>query len=722
MVEIARRGLTADSLAALYLKSRGITVQTAEKYGLGFVDRPWQSYTSMRPRDGKCFQPVGLWIPNYRNSNLISVKCRCFGYEFGDADARKYALLADCPSAMFIIKNSSRKNTPLLITESELDAILLAQEGKNMFNYIALASAENLPDPEVLAMVKSAGKVYFNADYDDAGLRAFARWKKSFPNIEMALLPKGKDPTEAMAAGVDLLEWQYKLYRGTALQLSSREQHFPMLKLSSHDDLSNFLDSVRQPETCPVLGIVMSHDIDLFALSDGRSTAVGHLSSVTPSVSGDLANFTLVAYDAYEIRSLLEDSVTPPDIESLRLMYLALENRDASLAEMGNRFLGYAGGAKALGNQTTGDSQKLVAGDARAIAQLYTLLSPKVHARESAQEAYLLYRGSQEAIAQLLRTGLPVDWKGIEDDAGSNDHTVSAFCQGLLRSRHAGGERIFTSIMPGGTITGRFTTSLPNIQGFPHAIRKHVRASSGKVLVDADFKQSELVIAAALSGDSVMSEVFASGGDIHRESIAAVLGISPECVTEEQRSIGKAINFSLLYGSSVQGIQERLNDSGIAVTVGQCDELLQKFKKRYSRLNFWRALTEIRCKRIRSDCGIFPPYGLYTTCKRFIPVNIFSPRWKTKPVNYLVQGTGADLLMITLNRLPAALSDMDAKIVNIIHDEILLEVAEQDAEAATAALSTTMESAFLSLFPEQQALIGHLVDCRTGKTWADVKG
>ena len=72
--------------------------------------------------------------------------------------------------------------------------------------------------------------------------------------------------------------------------------------------------------------------------------------------------------------------------------------------------------------------------------------------------------------------------------------------------------------------------------------------------------------------------------------------------------------------------------------------------------------------------------------------------------------------MITLNRLPAALSDMDAKIVNIIHDEILLEVAEQDAEAATAALSTTMESAFLSLFPEQQALIGHLVDCRTGKT------
>ena len=170
---------------------------------------------------------------------------------------------------------------------------------------------------------------------------------------------------------------------------------------------------------------------------------------------------------------------------------------------------------------------------------------PKVHARESAQEAYLLYRGSQEAIAQLLRTGLPVDWKGIENDAGSNDHTVSAFCQGLLRSRHAGGERIFTSIMPGGTITGRFTTSLPNIQGIPKALRHAVCASQGKVFVDADFRQSELLIAAALSNDPLMSKIFSSGRDIHRESAAYFLGVEPEQVTENQRTIGQGCQFQL---------------------------------------------------------------------------------------------------------------------------------------------------------------------------------
>jgi len=104
---------------------------------------------------------------------------------------------------------------------------------------------------------------------------------------------------------------------------------------------------------------------------------------------------------------------------------------------------------------------------------------------------------------------------------------------------------------------------------------------------------------------------------------------------------------------------------------------------------------------------------------RRIPVYTLDYRFGSKVVNYAVQGSGAELTLLVLGMLPERLAGLDAKIIHCIHDEFLLETAEQDAEAAAAVLVQTMTDAFAMLFPD--APTGHLLDCGTGKTWAEAK-
>ena len=91
-------------------------------------------------------------------------------------------------------------------------------------------------------------------------------------------------------------------------------------------------------------------------------------------------------------------------------------------------------------------------------------------------------------------------------------------------------------------------------------------------------------------------------------------------------------------------------------------------------------------------------------------------------MNYLIQETKADILMTTLRNLPAALSGLDANIVNLIHDEILLKTSERDAEKAGVILARVMEDAFCSVLPQGKAFRGNIVEWHQGKSWAEANG
>ncbi|WP_458399517.1 toprim domain-containing protein [Mailhella sp.] len=201
-----------NGLARYFLQTRGIELSAAVRHRLGYIDKGIK-YEPLQPKPFEPRLPVGLLIPNYREGTLRSIKVRAMD---GDADNNsgyhaKYRELIGCPAMPYVIKASPRQNTPVLIVESELDAILIEQFMGSMFNYIALGSASALPDTEVAAMVESSGRVIFLPDYDEAGYGAYERWKRQFPKIELAELPRGKDPGEALKAGVDLKAWAMAL-------------------------------------------------------------------------------------------------------------------------------------------------------------------------------------------------------------------------------------------------------------------------------------------------------------------------------------------------------------------------------------------------------------------------------------------------------------------------------------------------------------------------------
>lgn len=210
-----------NGLVKYFLQTRGIELSTAVRHRLGYIDKGTK-YEPLQPKPFEPRLPIGLLIPNYREGELRSIKVRAMD---GDADNNggyhaKYRELIGCPAMPYIIRAEFRRNTPVLIVESELDTILMEQVMGSMFNYIALGSASASPDIEVAAMVETSGRVVFLPDYDKAGYEAYERWKRQFPKIELAELPRGKDPGEALKTGVDLRAWgmDLRLSRSSCLR------------------------------------------------------------------------------------------------------------------------------------------------------------------------------------------------------------------------------------------------------------------------------------------------------------------------------------------------------------------------------------------------------------------------------------------------------------------------------------------------------------------------
>ncbi|MDP9479580.1 MAG: DNA polymerase, partial [Actinomycetota bacterium] len=113
--------------------------------------------------------------------------------------------------------------------------------------------------------------------------------------------------------------------------------------------------------------------------------------------------------------------------------------------------------------------------------------------------------------------------------------------------------RIYASWRQIGAATGRMACSSPNLQNLPPEVRRHVRATEGRVLIKADYSQIELRIAAKISGDERMIEAYERGDDLHTITARGITG--KEEITKEERKLAKAVNFGLLYGQGAEGLR-----------------------------------------------------------------------------------------------------------------------------------------------------------------------
>jgi DNA polymerase-1 len=291
---------------------------------------------------------------------------------------------------------------------------------------------------------------------------------------------------------------------------------------------------------------------------------------------------------------------------------------------------------------------------------------------------------------------------------------ISSFGETLYKFIDIEDNRLYGSFSLGLTVTGRMSSRNPNMQNMPRTdFRDLFCVRPGYVLIGLDYSQQELRAAALITGDEELLRIYAEGGDVHINTAAAILKIPKEQVGKEQRQLAKAVIFGLLYGQGAKGLAiYAKRQYGVDMSENEAIQHRAGLFKTYKGLRQW----QIRVGKIVEITGkIETPCGRIRDFKR----ERLGYRY-TAALNLPIQGASAEIILHALKRLNPFLSE-ECRLVNVIHDEILLEVEEDKAEEYSLKAKEAMEAAFLDVFPNSKPYSKGLVEAKIGKNWAETK-
>lgn len=289
----------------------------------------------------------------------------------------------------------------------------------------------------------------------------------------------------------------------------------------------------------------------------------------------------------------------------------------------------------------------------------------------------------------------------------------STYCDGLVKAIAPDG-RIHSSFNQTETRTGRISSTEPNLQNIPvrteigKEFRKFFLAEKG-VLVDADYSQIELRVLAHVANDSAMLEDFKEGRDIHTATAARVFGMPLDMVTSSMRSKAKAVNFGIVYGIGAFSLSK-----DIGVSVKEADEYIKEYLKNYSGVDQYMKTT---VETAREKGYVETIFGR----RRYLP-ELTSKNFNLRSFgervarNMPIQGAAADIIKIAMIRVRDRLKaeKMQARLILQVHDELIVEAPNDEAQKAAAVLKEEMENAVLLSAPM-------LADAGSGVTWYDAK-
>src|SRR3989338_6875200 len=295
--------------------------------------------------------------------------------------------------------------------------------------------------------------------------------------------------------------------------------------------------------------------------------------------------------------------------------------------------------------------------------------------------------------------------------------------------------RLHTHFDSFGTATGRLSSENPNLQNIPkktergREVRKAFVADRGYKLVDFDYSQIDLRVAAILSGDKNLIEIFQKGGDAHASAAVKVFGVKPEEVTAEMRRKIKVINFGVLYGMGINALRQNL---------GGTREEAQKFYGDYFK-NFSGLKDYIeKTKKFAKENGWTETlFGR----RRYFPeissrLEYLQKEAERMAVNMPIQGTSADFIKLAMVRADKALGEKGLKdkvfMLLQIHDELLFEIKEEVVVKAIPIIKEAMESVYplkgkgVELVAEQYKKINLPdmpieVNVETGDNWEEME-
>ena len=288
----------------------------------------------------------------------------------------------------------------------------------------------------------------------------------------------------------------------------------------------------------------------------------------------------------------------------------------------------------------------------------------------------------------------------------------STYVEGLLKVIGEDG-RIHTTFNQTEARTGRLSSDNPNLQNIPirtelgSQLRAYFVAKPGCVLVDADYSQIELRILAHVTGDEHMQQAFRSGQDIHRSTAARIYGIPQGEVTPRVRSGAKAINFGIMYGKGAYSLSK-----DIGVTVKEADAFLKNYLAAFPSVSSYMDKT---IADARANGYVSTLFGR----RRALPElnsNSHNIRASGERMarNTPIQGTAADVIKLAMVRVWKRLRDekMESRLILTVHDELIVEAPEAEAEKAAQILREEMEGCVHYAVPLS-------TDVHTGKNWLE---
>ena len=288
----------------------------------------------------------------------------------------------------------------------------------------------------------------------------------------------------------------------------------------------------------------------------------------------------------------------------------------------------------------------------------------------------------------------------------------STYAEGLLKVIEPDG-RIRTRFMMTVTDTGRLSSREPNLQNIPirkelgGQIRKMFVAAPGNVLVDADYSQIELRLLAHISGDENMIAAFRSGEDIHAVTASQVFGVPLSEVTKLQRSHAKAVNFGIVYGISAWSLAQ-----DIGVFQNEAKAYMDAYLAKYSGV---REYQKNIVAKAREQGYVSTLYGRRRALPELKSSNFAQRSFGERvALNMPIQGTAADVIKLAMVRVARRLETegLEGRLILQVHDELIAECPEAEAEAVKRVLTEEMERV-------AELSVPLVAEANEGKSWAD---
>jgi len=348
----------------------------------------------------------------------------------------------------------------------------------------------------------------------------------------------------------------------------------------------------------------------------------------------------------------------------------------------------------------------------------------EVNANSTKQLGTLLFEEMKIPPVRKTKTGYSTDESVLEEiaqiypiartilDFRASSKLKSTYVDNLIlmADEH---QKVHSYLDQTGTVTGRLSSSSPNLQNIPvrtekgRLLRKAFCADGGNVLLSVDYSQIDLRVLAHESEDPVLVQAFLDGGDIHTQTAAQVFNVMPMLVTHEMRASAKAINFGIIYGQGPMGLSQALN-----ISPREAKAYIDQYFQTYRVVREW----------IDKNVALARKNGYVKTMLghvRYLPefnmgVGAMTQFAQRAAINTIVQGGSADIIKKAMLDVFNALKNTPVKMVMQVHDELIFELPKEQLTARAAQIKQLMENAVKLRVPL-------LTSAKAGSNWYELE-